>query len=99
VQVSTVAYLLGLVLFTLLGFNVAIVYRFWPEPWLTMKLIGASSLIGAYLLAVSYGDLSPWLLWVGLAAAALDAGALYTLSAQLQDARRGEGILVAYKRR
>jgi len=87
----------GLAVFEI-GVNAAIIYRFWPEPWLTAK-IGAVSLLLLYVcLSVVFG--SPgWRVWVGAVAVGVDMMAVRGVWRALVMAHQGDGILVAYRRR
>jgi hypothetical protein len=83
----------------LIGVNCAILYRFWPEKWLTVKMIATSGLLAYCILSVLYGQPAQWRVAVGLAAICLDAGAIAGIWDALRLARAGDGVLIAYRRR
>lgn len=82
-----------------IGVNCAILYRFWPEPWLSSKLLAVSGLLAYAALSVTLGDPDEWRVLIGLLAVALDAVALAGVWKALLSAHRGDGVLVAYRRR
>lgn len=83
----------------MIGVNLGILYRFWPEPWFSAKLLAASALLSYVALSVLYGDPAAWRLWVGVVALVVDAMSLGGIYAALRHARKGSGVLVAYQRR
>lgn len=88
----------GIALF-LIGTNLALIYRFWPEPWFIVKLVAAMALLAFVALSVVVEEPHTWLVVVGGCVVALDAGALIGIWDGLRGARGGDGSLVAYRRR
>jgi uncharacterized membrane protein YjjB (DUF3815 family) len=101
--VLTIAGYLGAVVLgfgpILAGMNVAIIYRFWPEPWLVTKLVAVTGLITYLLFSIVFGGITAWLAAFGLVAVLGDIWAIKVLSTALRSARVGDGILIAYRRR
>jgi hypothetical protein len=83
----------------LIGVNLAILYRFWPEPWLSAKVLAVSGLLTYVMLSVLLAHPSMWRVTIGLAAVMFDCGAVWGMWSALDTARRGDGVLVAYRRR
>jgi hypothetical protein len=83
----------------LIGVNAAIVYRFWPEKWLTLKIAATSGLLAYCALSALYGTPAQWRLLLGLCAICVDAGAIAGMWDALRIARAGDGVLIAYRRR
>lgn len=84
----------------LIGVNGAIIYRFWPEGWLTTKLIAVSFLLGYVALSVVIGTPILWVIGVGLGVITLDAVAVAGIWRALYNARGSDdGVLIAYQRR
>lgn len=97
---SFVSLLVGGISTFLIGANIGMIYRFWPEPWFTTKLTAATLLIATTgSMMFNAGPLSWWRLDLGLLAVVVDCLALYTVYRALEDARTGDGVLVAYRRR
>lgn len=83
----------------LVGINMAMVYRFWPESWLISKMIAVSTLLVYVALSVLYGNPAIWRAFVGLFAIGVDFLAIGGIWRALHKAERGDGVLVAYRRR
>jgi hypothetical protein len=96
---DVVGALVGCIILILIGMNAAVLYRFWPERWLTIKMVAVSSLLLYILLSVWIGHPDPWRIWLGLGAVLADFWALFVLAKALHHARTGEGVLIAYRRR
>ena len=83
----------------LIGVNAAVVYRFWPEPWLVSKLVAVSGLLSYVALSVLYGNPATWRALIGAVAILVDCAAIGGIWHALHKAEKGEGVLVAYRRR
>jgi len=91
--------IVGVICLVLIGMNLAVLYRFWPERWLTIKMVAVTGLLAYVLLSVSLGNPAEWRIWLGFAAVVGDGYALWTLASAMHAARAGEGVLIAYRRR
>lgn len=99
VNPSLLGWLVAIAATFLIGVNAAILYRFFPEKWLTLKVVAVSGLLIYVSLSALYGQPAEWRLLIGLAAVAGDAGAVAGMWDAMRMARQGDGVLVAYRRR
>lgn len=83
----------------LIAVNGAIIWSFWPEPWLSLKLSAVSLLLG-YVAATMFAGPRPWMFCVAFAATVYDSIAVFGIWHGLHRARGSEeGVLIAYRRR
>jgi uncharacterized membrane protein len=98
-SVSLIGYLDAMIACFLIGVNSIVLYRFWPEPWLSLKVVAVNALLTYVTLSALLGSPAQWRLAWGLCALLVDCAAAIGLWAALDDSRRGDGVLVAYRRR
>lgn len=96
---TTLQLLVACIATFLIGVNLALIYRFWPEPWLITKVVAVSGLLTYISFSVLYGHPAEWRTLVGLAAVLLDCVAMLVIWRAMSRARGGDGILIAYQRR
>lgn len=96
---TTLGLLVATIATFLIGVNAALVYRFWPEGWLTVKCFAVSGLLLYISLSVLYGTPATWRVAIGLASVLIDTVAVFAIWRALHKASEGDGILIAYQRR
>lgn len=92
-------WLVAIIAIWLVGVNCAIIYRFWPEKWLMLKLFASSGLLAYISASMLYGNPGEWRVILGLCAVCLDAGSIFGIWDAMRLARKGDGVLIAYRRR
>lgn len=88
----------GMAIF-LIGANLGIIYRFWPEAWLVTKMAATAALLAYIAISAVFGHPEEWRLILGVAALLIDTVALLSVYYAMDKTMRGDGVLVAYRRR
>lgn len=83
----------------LIGVNAALVYRFWPESWFIMKAIAVSLLLTYVSFSLLYGDSAAWRAAIAVVAILTDFVAIGGVWRAMHKAEKGDGVLIAYRRR
>ena len=98
-DLSLLGYIDAMVACFLIGVNSTVLYRFWPEPWLSMKIVAVNALLTYITTSALFGAPAQWRLLWGLCALLVDVAAAAGLWQALTDSRHGDGVLIAYRRR